>query len=186
MKGTFMQKHDNKVGAQINLIKLPTNTVYEFDFDQQTDWVREILLEMNEHATTKKPEEFLKETNLVIHGEVEKKSNTEMSEFLIIRGHIEADYATECVRTLKPMKVKLDVPFKVCFVDESLATTELFADIDETWVENDTYEIYFYNKRTVDFQEMIHEQIYLNYDQYPVLDADAKLLGVDWRNPSKA
>jgi hypothetical protein len=41
------------------------------------------------------------------------------------------------------------------------------------------YEIYFYNKRTVEFQEMLHEQIFLNYDQYPVLDADSKLEGVD-------
>lgn len=84
------------------------------------------------------------------------------------------------------MKVELDIPFKICFVDESLATSELFAEIDETWVENDVYEIYFYTKRTVDFQEMLHEQIYLNVNQYPVLDADAKLLGMDWRNPSKS
>lgn len=181
-----MQKHDNKVGAQINLIKLPANSIFEFEFDKETDWVAEMLKEMNEHASTKSPEMWLKETTLTITGEVEKKSNVEMSEFLLVRGEIEAEYATECVRTLKPMKVNLSVPFKVCFVDESLATTELFADIDETWVENDTYEIYFYNKRTVDFQEMIHEQIYLNYDQYPILDADAKLLGQDWRNPSKA
>ena len=108
-----------------------------------------------------------------------------MSEFLLVTGTIEATYATECVRTLKPMKVELEIPFKVIFIDETLATSDLFADIDETWVENDTYEIYFYNKRTVNFMDMIHEQIFLNYNQYPVLDADAKLLGVDWRSPSK-
>ncbi len=180
-----MQKHENKVAAQINLIKLPNNTAYEFEFDQETDWVKEILVEMNENASEKKPEAYLKETSLFISGEVEKKNNTEMNEFLLMKGQIEATYVTECVRTLKPMKIDLVVPFKVCFVDESLATSELFAEIDETWVENDTYEIYFYTKRTVNFQEMIHEQIFLNYDQYPVLDADAKLLGVDWRNPSK-
>ena len=180
-----MQKHDNKVAAQINLIKLPLNNTFEFEFDQTTDWVREILIEMNENATDKTPEAYLSETSLVIHGEIEKKNNLEMNEFLLVRGTVEADYATECVRTLKPMKIHLNVPFNVCFVDESLATTELFAEIDETWVENGTYEIYFYNKRTANFQEMVHEQIFLNYDQYPVLDADARLLGVDWRTPSK-
>jgi uncharacterized metal-binding protein YceD (DUF177 family) len=186
MKGHFMQKHENKVSAQINLIKLPANTVYEFDLDQETDWVKEILVEMNENATDKKPEAYLKETTLHISGEIEKKNKIDMGEFLLATGTIEAEYATECVRTLKPMKVQLSVPFKVCFVDESLATSELFAEIDETWVENDTYEIYFYNKRTIQFQEMVHEQIFLNYNQYPVLDADAKLLGVDWRTPPKA
>lgn len=180
-----MQKHENKVGAQINLIKLPMNNIFEFELDQSTDWVREILMEMNEHATYKKPEALLNETSLRIIGEIEKKNKLEFGEFLLARGTIEAHYATECVRTLKPMKVDLTVEFKCCFVDESMSTSEQFAELDETWVENDTYEVYFYNKRTVDFQEMIHEQIYLNYDQYPVLDAEAKLLGVDWRNPSK-
>ncbi len=181
-----MQKNENKVGAQINLIKLAANTTFEFEIDKETEWVKEILLEMNEHATDKKPEAYLVETNLVIFGDIEKKNKPEMSEFLLAKGHIEADYVTECVRTLKPMKVQLNVPFKICFVDEALASTELFKDVDETWVDNDTYEIYFYNKRTVDFQAMIHEQIFLNYNQYPVLDADAKLLGVDWRTPPKA
>jgi uncharacterized metal-binding protein YceD (DUF177 family) len=174
-----MQKHDNKVGAQINLIKLPMNTEFEFSFDKETDWVKELLVEMNENATYKRPENLLNETSLTITGQVQRKSKAEYSEYLLATGTIEAEYATECVRTLKPMKVKLEVPFKVCFIDESLATTELFADLDETYVDNDVYEIYFYTKRTVNFQEMIHEQIYLNYDQYPVLDANAKLMGVD-------
>ncbi len=180
-----MQKHD-KVAAQINLIKVPVNVPFEFDLDQDTDFIREILMELNENATDKTPEKYLEETYLDVTGEIEKKNNAEMNEFLQVKGTVIAKYATECVRTLKPMKVELEVPFKICFVDESLATSELFAEIDETWVENDVYEIYFYNKRTVEFQEMLHEQIYLNVNQYPVLDADAKLLGVDWRNPSKS
>ena len=181
-----MQKNENKVDAQINLIKIVANTTFEFEIDQNTDWVKDILKEMNENATEKTPDAYLAETNLVIFGEIEKKNKPDMNEYLLAKGHIEADYVTECVRTLKPMKMQLNVPFKICFVDETLATTELFANLDETWIENDTYEIYFYNKRTIDFQEMIHEQIYLNYNQYPVLDADAKLLGVDWRSPTKA
>jgi uncharacterized metal-binding protein YceD (DUF177 family) len=185
MKGAFMQKHENKVAAQINLIKLPANTVFEFEIDQNTDWVKEILLEMNENATDKKPEAYLAETSLIIFGEIEKNNKLDMGEFLLVRATIQAEYATECVRTLKPMKVNLEIPIKICFVDESMAKTELFEGLDETWVENDTYELYFYNKRMANFQEMIHEQIFLNYDQYPVLDADSRLLGVDWRAPQK-
>ena len=173
-----MNKQD-KVAAKINLIKLPANNPILFELDQETDWVREFLLEMNENATEKKPEEYLEETSIFISGEIEKKNKPDLGEFLLVKGTIEADYATECVRTLKPMTEQLDVSFKVAFIDESLASTELFADIDETYIENDVYEIYFYNKRTVEFQEMLHEQIFLNYNQYPVLDADSKLDGVD-------
>lgn len=180
-----MQKQDNKVAAQINLIKLPANTRYEFDLDQDTDWVRNILIELNENATEKSPEEYLEETSLFISGEIEKKNKPEMSEYLLVSGTIEAEYVTECVRTLKPMKVELNVPFKICFLDETLATTELYSDQDETYVDNEVYELYFYNKRTVNFQEMIHEQVFLNYEQYPVLDADCKLEGLDSQDSQK-
>lgn len=173
-----MNKQD-KVGAKINLIKLAANNPVIFELDSETDWVKDFLLEMNENATDKTPEEYLNETSIFISGEMEKKNKPDLGEFLLVKGTIEADYVTECVRTLKPMTVQLDVPFKVIFVDESLATSELFAEIDETYVENDVYEIYFYNKRTVEFQEMLHEQIFLNYNQYPVLDAESKLDGVD-------
>ena len=173
-----MNKQD-KIGAKINLIKLAANNPIQFELDQDTDWVKEFLMEMNENATERTPEEYLEETSILISGEIEKKNKPDMGEFLIAKGIVEADYVTECVRTLKPMTVQLDVPFKIVFIDEALATSELFAGIDETYVENDVYEIYFYNKRTIDFQEMLHEQIFLNYNQYPVLDADSKLEGVD-------
>jgi uncharacterized metal-binding protein YceD (DUF177 family) len=174
-----MQRPENKIGAQIQLMKLPMNTSYEFFFDKETDWVKDLLVEMNENASYKRPENLLNETTLVIQGQLQRKNKMEYSEYLLATGTIAAEYATECVRTLRPMKVKLEIPFKVCFIDESLSSTELFADLDETYVDNDVYEIYFYTKRTIQFQEMIHEQIYLNYNQYPVLDADAKLVGVD-------
>lgn len=173
-----MNKQD-KIGAKINLIKLPANNPILFELDDSTDWVREFLMEMNENASEVSPEEYLEETFLTITGEIEKKNKIDMGEFLIAKGTIKAEYATECVRTLKPMTMELEVPFKVVFIDESLATTELFADLDETYVENDVYEIYFYTKRTVDFQEMLHEQIFLNYEQYPILDADSKLEGIE-------
>jgi uncharacterized metal-binding protein YceD (DUF177 family) len=174
-----MNKDNKHISQKINLIKLPANQPLTFELDADTDWVREFLMEMNENATEKSPEAYLDETAIFISGEIEKKNKTDMGEFLLVKGMIEADYATECVRTLKPMTVQLDIPFKVIFVDEELATSELFAGIDETYVENDVYEIYFYNKRTVDFQEMLHEQIFLNYNQYPVLDAESKIDGVD-------
>lgn len=177
-----MNKQD-KIGANINLVKIPANNPILFELDTETDWVKEFLLEMNENATEKSPEAYLDETSLFISGEIEKKTKNDMGEFLIVKGTIEADYATECVRTLKPMTVQLDIPFKVVFIDEELATSELFAEIDETYIENDVYEIYFYSKRTVNFQEMLHEQIFLHYDQYPVLDADSKLEGVDSEGP---
>src|SRR3989338_2198815 len=131
-----MNKQD-KIGAKINLIKLAANNPIQFELDQDTDWAKEFLMEMNENATERTPEEYLEETSILISGEIEKKNKPDMGEFLIAKGIVEADYVTECVRTLKPMTVQLDVPFKIVFIDEALATSELFAGIDETYVEND-------------------------------------------------
>jgi uncharacterized metal-binding protein YceD (DUF177 family) len=172
-------QNNEKIGAQINLLKIAANTEFDYEFDQDTEWIKEMLVELNENATDKTPDEWLKETSLVVFGEMTKKDKPDMGEFLLVKGTIEATYATECVRTLKPMKKDLDIPFKVCFLDQSMAETEMFKDVDETYVENDVYEIYFFDKRTVDFQAMIHEQIFLHVDLYPILDANSKLDGVD-------
>ena len=140
-----MNKQD-KISSKINLIKLAANNPIVFELDSETEWVKEFLIEMNENASEKTPEEYLNETSIFISGEMEKKNKPDLGEFLLVKGTVEADYVTECVRTLKPMTVQLDVPFKVIFVDETLATSELFAEIDETYVENDVYEIYFSRK----------------------------------------
>lgn len=178
-----MQKYE-KMAPQLSLIKIPVNITTEFELNKTTDWVGEILNELNENATDKTPEAYFENTMLDIFGEMTKKDKPDMGEFLLLKGHIEATYETECVRTLKPMRMDLDIPFKVCFIDETLAETELFKDMDETWVENEVYELYFYTKRTVDFKEMIHEQIFLHYNQYPILDADSKLPHVESNDPT--
>lgn len=171
-----MQKLDQRIGATINLVKLPQNNTFEFSFNQNVDWVKDLLIELNENATEKSPEEYLTETSLIISGEAVKKQRPEMGEYLLLTANIKAHYSTECVRTLRPMAMDLEIPVKICFVDEELATTELFTDADDTYVDNQMWDLYFYNKRMIDLKEVFHEQIFLNYEQYPILDADSPLL----------
>jgi hypothetical protein len=180
MKGYFMQKNTSKVQAEINLIKLAPNQSFDFDIDEKNeDWVKEILMELNENAKDKTPEQNLEESYLSIAGDIEKKNKPDMGEYLLAKGQIECDYVTECVRTLKPMTVELSLSFKICFVDEEMAKTEQFHEVDELFVDGDMYEIYYYTNRTIQFKDMLHEQIFLNYNQYPVLDAESKLDGVE-------
>lgn len=170
-----MLKQDNKIGAEINLVKIPANNHFEFEFDQETPWIKEILNELNENASEMPKADLEKSTHLHVAGSIEKKNKPEFGEYIITSGIISATYATECVRTLRPMTIDLNIPFKICFLDTSLEESEMLKDTDETWIENDVYEVYFYTKRIVDLKEMIHEQVFLNYNQYPVLDADSPL-----------
>lgn len=171
-----MQKQE-RISAQINLLKLPANNTFEFTLDKTTDWMGEILKELNENATEKSVEEYLEETSLKFTGEITKKNKSDLGEYVLLKGQISGDYATECVRTLKSMKMDLNFDLKICFLDESLAKTELYEDVDETYVDNDIYQVYFYQKRSIDLKETLHEQIFLNVEPYPILDADSKLEG---------
>lgn len=164
--------------AELGLLKLPLNVELEFEMTEETEeWVKNILIEMNENAHDKTPSENLEETYLHVSGTMIKKFNNENGEYLLMKVRIQTEYNTECVRTLRPMTESLDLDFKVCFVNETLAETEMYKEIDETYLDGDVYEIYFYSKKTAPIQEMVHEQIYLNYNQYPILDAESELIG---------
>ncbi len=172
--------------AELGLLKLPLNVETEFEMNEETEeWVKSILLEMNENASDKTPAENLEETYLHISGRMTKKFTSENGEYLLMSVRIQTEYNTECVRTLKPMSESMDLEFNVCFINETLATSELFAEIDETYLDGAVYEIYFYNKKTANIQEMVHEQIYLNYNQYPILDAESDIPGAAAEEPTK-
>jgi uncharacterized metal-binding protein YceD (DUF177 family) len=159
----------------INIIKVQLNNEQHYQLDIEQDWIKELLIEMNEHATEKKPEEYLEDTFLDIDLTITKKYKEEMGEYLLVNGAMSSTYATECIRTLKPMTMDLDLEFRACFLDEKFEKDELYVDIDEVFEDGEVYELYFFSKNTIKLQEMIHEQIYLQYNQYPVLDPDAKL-----------
>ena len=169
-----------KIGEKIHLIKIPPQQKLEFSFDSSNqqeshEWIRDLLKEMNEHASEKKADDYLKETHLVFSGEMMKKDKVDLGEILVVKGTLEGLYATECVRTLSPMKIDFHRQIKVVFIDKSLSQTDEFSDLDETYVDDDLYEIYFFEKRMVDLKEMVHEQIFLHYEPYPILDAESKL-----------
>ncbi len=168
------------LSAELGLLKIPLNQEVEFEMTEETEeWVKTILMEMNENAESKSPTENLEETYLHISGTMTKKFSNENGEYLLMKVRIQTEYNTECVRTLQPMSESLDLDFKICFINETLAETEMYKEIDETYLDGDVYEIYFYSKKSAPIQEMVHELIYLNYNQYPILDAESELIGAE-------
>ena len=168
---------EQNLEAKLNLIKFPTNTALTYELDENVPWVQALLIEMNETATDKKPTEWLLETSLKISIQLVKKFKNEYGEYLLATGHFACDFVTESVRSLKTVKESMDVEFKAVFFQESILKGEEFTDLDEMWVDGDTYEIYPYEKATADIAEMLHEQLFLNRNPYPVaedeMEADA-------------
>ena len=169
------ERREQTLEAKLNLIKFPTNTALTYELDENVMWVQNLLREMNETATDKKPDEWLLETSLHIQIELTKKFKNEYGEYLLAKGNFQCTFATESVRTLNPVKETMDVDFKACFLHEPLLKTEEFEDIDETWIDGDTYTIYPYVKSTADIAEMLHEQLFLHRNPYPVAEGEEEV-----------
>lgn len=172
---TYIDEDNNSISGQVNLAKLALNQSYSFNLNKEQDWVKELLMELNQDVNLLPPEMYLMHTNLNISLNLQKKYNNEVREYLIATGKVDAVYRTQCVRTLKEMPEELNFEFKVCFLDESLAQEPEYKDQTEAYVDNGIYELYFYKRRHVDLKEMLHENIVLNKNPYPKLPDSKEL-----------
>jgi uncharacterized metal-binding protein YceD (DUF177 family) len=171
-----MKSKDDSIKAQISVSKTPLNNWNEYHLTESIDWVAELLAEMSEHASSFTSKMLAPKAYLHIDLKINKKFKSTTGEMLLIQGSLDALYPTECVKSLKPLLEPLQFEFKGCFLNKSLETDEQYAEVDEVFEENDIYQVYFYQKNMADLKEMIHEQIYLNYNSYPMSDAEKQLL----------
>ncbi len=160
----------NNADGDYNITKFPLNKDFNVTLNKDTLWVKDVLLELNENADEKDPEQLIEETSIDIDLHLVKKFKNELAEYFLITGEIETHYKTKCVNTLKDMPMSLIVDLKACFVDLSLEANDQFKDQTETFIDNDLYELYFYSERKISLKEAINELIYLNIDQYPSLE----------------
>lgn len=164
----------NTLGTLV-VTKFPMDTEQDYELDESQPWVRDILIELNENADTKLPEEYIQDSYVRVDLKIEKKFNSTYGEYLILSGSVATEYFTQCIRTLKEMKDSMEVEFKACYLDSVNEKNEELADQVDIYMDGEVRELYFYDKRIADIKLLIHEQIYLNYNQYPVLDNDADL-----------
>lgn len=170
-----MDNTENRLDATLNINKYPTNQTKYYSLDKSQDWLEKLLIELNEKATERPVEEKLANTSVTCELEITKKQKHHMGNYLVVKGKFTAEYLTECVRTLQEMKDSVETEIKACFLSEFLEKDENFQEQTEIFEEDEMLELYFYAKGQVQLAEMIHEQVYLNVNQYPVADEDAPL-----------
>jgi uncharacterized metal-binding protein YceD (DUF177 family) len=161
------------VPLKVNKINIDESKSYQLDKTQ--DWVKDLLVELNEKADEQTPEEYLLETSLNIDIDMIKKFKPEEGEFLLVTGSVRAQYVTQCIRSLESMSDEFDIEFKVCYLHSKNKEHDAYKDQLETFQLGDMYELYFYEKGDADLKAVIHETIYLNLNQYPVKDPDGEL-----------
>lgn len=174
-------EREKTLRSELNITKFAQNQEKFYSLDSSQDWVRELLLELNENADDETPEDYLKQTDIQLALDISKKFDAREGEKLLVRGRVTADYITRCVRSLEIMKDSVDIEIRSCFLDSSLQDNDMYVDQTETFQENEMYDLYFYDNKQVKLAEMVHEQIFLNYNQYPVADPEAEL---SWVKPT--
>lgn len=166
---------EKNIKGKLTLPKFPRDSVQSYELNESNAWIKPILLELNENVETKLPEEYLETSHLNVNLDIQKKFKASYGEYLLITGSVDTEYHTQCVRTLNEMKETLQIEFKACFIDDQYQESEELQDQVDIFMDGDVYELYFYENRQADIQLLIHEQIFLNYNQYPVSDYDAEL-----------
>lgn len=171
-------ERENKLNAKLNITKFPNNQEKYYSLDKSQDWVESLLRELNERADEKSPEEYLNETSISVELNIKKKFDSREGEKLLVTGNVSAQYVTQCIRTLEQMNDSVEVDIKACFLEAANQDSDMYKDQTETFQENDMYELYFFDNKTIPLAEMIHEQVFLEYNEYPVKNPDAELPGV--------
>ena len=166
---------EKNIKGKITVPKYPLDSANSYELNETVPWVKALLLELNENVETKLPEEYLETSHLEIKLVIEKKFNGTYGEYLLISGSLETEYHTVCVRTSAEMKESLEVEFKACYIDDQHQENEELQDQIDIFMDGDVYELYFYDNRQADIKLLIHEQLFLNYNQYPVSDYDAEI-----------
>jgi uncharacterized metal-binding protein YceD (DUF177 family) len=89
---------------------------------------------------------------------------------LIARGRLRAMLAQPCVATGEPVPEKIDTPFAIRFLPDSVEPT------DEIEIDGDDYDTVVYTGESIDMGEAIAETLALALEPYPRSpDADAYL-----------
>lgn len=124
-------------------------------------------MELNEKANAL-PEQFkMDQTKLDLNLKIQKRFTNEYGEFVLCSGEIETVFFTECVKTLATMKDSLTLSFKSMFLDSSFESMPEYEEQTQAYFDQEVYELYYFERRYVDFKEMIHEVLFLNINPYP-------------------
>ncbi len=159
---------------QIRLNELQINSQEEISInDNQSSWLQGILTKA--HETFEENLAILEKTpSLLVNLKFTRKVNPTYGEHILAEGQISGHVLTNCIKCLIPMTLDIEVPFNVCFLDESLEKTPEYENLISIFYDGQDRDLYYYNKNIIPFDNLISEQLHLNICQYPLHSEDCK------------
>ncbi len=140
----------------------------EYDLGESCDWVKALFDELEEQTDRDEPD--YKKGMISCHLTLKRKSGKPFGDHLLVKGNIKAAYMTPCVRCLTLTKQNVDADFQACFIPHHLEKEPEFEELDDIFTENEEYGLYFHTKGNADIAEMVHENLFMNIDHFPLHD----------------
>lgn len=152
---------------QIYSVKaLQINVPTIIDIDDNIDWVKKILDEVNEEIDPSIREG--RGNYLKLDIDMERQNDNTLGDYVLLEGDIKMSYTTNCVKTLEIMDEVFETEINAVVL-ENFLEKELNLEEETTFVVgSEEYDLYFYDRK-LDLEPIIHEYIFLNKNPYPKL-----------------
>ncbi|HLE10464.1 MAG: hypothetical protein A2504_16125 [Bdellovibrionales bacterium RIFOXYD12_FULL_39_22] len=169
------EQHHTPLPETLKITKLTLNGEKTFLGNIDIPWIKEILSELErEYFEINAEENDNSSSNLIIDLSVIRKKNDEFGDHLIIRGTLSGNYKAPCVRCLDSTTQNINHQFRALFMSELFEKAQTYEEETEVFCAEETMDLYFYSNNNVNFNDLIHEQLFLNIPQFPLHDENCR------------
>lgn len=157
-------KINNVLLAEMPIHKFSKDIIEEYDVDESTPWVNELLVELQEENDT---DVILPAATMKIHASITNKSDRILGEHYILKSNLDAHFHLPCVRCLHPLKQEMKIELMAAFLHETKEKSPEYAESTTVFTDSKEMELYFYGKSILQIKEFFHEQIFMEINQFP-------------------
>jgi len=160
----------DKNQEEVLLSSMGADQYIEIDVDHSVEWMRNILSELQEDVAgeLRKAPELLEKTSLSFQGDLQKRANSFWRDHALLVGDLKARFWTQCIKSGELLLEKIDLDIQAIFINEAIKKSKNLEETDTLMVESYEYDLYFYQSSVVKISDVLHEQLFLNKEPYPI------------------
>ena len=149
----------------------------EFNLEKSCQWVSDLLSELEEDLDD--DEKSHENREMTVNLKIKRKEIPNFGEGLVIKGDFKGNFHLPCIKCLAPAAESAKGSFAAVYISDQYEKSEEFEETLSVWADNSELEVYFHERGKCNVKKIIHENIYLNINPYPLHKKDCKgLCGV--------
>ena len=145
--------------------KVRKDEVKEYHIDQNTEWLRAVLIELLEDNGLGDKEVEGSAIDLTVR--LDKEHFEEYGEVLFCEGKIRLKYQDISVQTGDVICQELEIPIYCAFLEKHNEKKHQLEEEITIFFDDQEWDLYYHNKNQVDFLPVVHEYVFLNKNPYP-------------------